>query len=145
MNNQQIDEIVKVNEEFKRLRQINDEFLQGCTSNAESKEINARLEVTGSTIQIDCFDQIAKADCRFVRTWQGDLAAEYVFIITQSESRVEVWRCYVTERGKLAQDPSGQGPLCDHNNTYIAKHICVPVLLGALHSKVFATTESEGG
>lgn len=143
MNYQQIDEIVKVKEKLKRLAQINDEFLETCSKYAESKELDARLHVTDATIEIDCFGQMAKADCRFVRTQQGDLAAEYVFNITQGESRVEVWRCYVTATGRLAQDPTALYTFCDYNNAIIARHICGPVLLGALNSKVFAATDSE--
>ncbi len=143
MNHQQIDEIVKVKEKFKRLGQINDEFLKSCSKYAEAEELDAQLVVTGSTIEIDCFGQMAKADSRFVRTQQGDLAAEYVFNITQGESRVEVWRCYVTETRRLAKDPSALDTICDYNNAIIARHICGPVLRGALNSKVFATTESE--
>lgn len=138
-------QIKEAKELIKSLDQINYEFLNGCIKNSESKELDARLLVTGSSIEIDCFGQKAKAVCKFVRSKQGDLAAEYVFNITQGESQVEVWRCYVTAAGHLVKDLSGQNLLCDYNNTYIATHICGSVLLGALHSKVFAITEIEGG
>ena len=145
MNHQQIVEIANAKNALSVLNDLNGRFLEGCTKNATSQEFQTRLEVSGSSIRIDCFGHVATADSRFVRTSTGEFAAEYVFNIPQGLSRAEVWRCYVTANGKLAQDPSGQVTFCDYNNSYIAKHICGPVLLGALHSKIFAAAPGEGG
>jgi len=138
VNHQQIAEIANAKNALSALSDLNDRFLEGCTKNPTSPQLPTRLEVSGSSIRIDCFGHEATADSRFVRTPTGEFAAEYVFNILHGESRVEVWRCYVTANGSIAQDPSAQVTFCDYNNSYVAKHICGPVLLGALHSKIFS-------
>ena len=145
MNQQQITEIANAKYALSALSDLNDRFLEGCTKNPTSPQFPTLLEVSGSIIRIDCFGHEATADSRFVRAPTGEFAAEYVFNICHGESRVEVWRCYVTSNGKLAQDPSAQVTFCDYNNSNVAEHICGPVLLGALNSKIFAVAPGEGG
>ncbi len=145
MNYQQISELAIAKNALTLLSDLNDRFLEGCTKNQTSQEFQTRLEVSGSSIRIDCFGHEATADSRLVRAPTGEFAAEYVFNIRHGESRVEVWRCYVTSNGKLAQDPNAQVTFCDYNNSYVANHICGPVLLGALQSKIFAVAPGEGG
>jgi hypothetical protein len=147
MNNQQVMEITNAKNQIDTIQNLNSLFLEHAKANAIPQDIPSKLEVSNQGFAVPCFGFTATATPRIVKGTDGSFAVEYVFSVGLGEEKIEVWRFYLTSGGRVVEsiDSDSAASVCDYNNSYIAKHLCSQVLLGALQSPLFTPSRKQGG
>lgn len=144
MNNVNQSQIISARSRLKNVQDLNIKFLNHCAANGTCNEISSAIRVSGQSLLIETYGHEATADARFVREQNNEFCAEYVFRVPLGDEAVEVFRFYLRSNGRLTSNILGNSEICDYNNLHIAKHICTPVQLGALSSRIFKATQIEG-
>ena len=126
-----------INEIYKLLT----DFLAYLDNHAEPEVVPGRIVVQDKTISIECYGFRLSANPRVVRDEQGYFAVEYIFYAREEEVEEELWRFYLTEDRRLRVSIDGDDSLCDFDNRFVARYICVPVMQAALKSVLFKPTE----
>jgi hypothetical protein len=89
-------EIRRALRQFHDLADLNAHFLQHCSKHGVPEGLDVRLDVVDTSLQVNCFGQVALAKARYVLIKRGLFVAEYVFHIAHDDTAVEVWRFYLT-------------------------------------------------
>jgi hypothetical protein len=115
---------------------LNHKFLMHAKANVLPKSIPSSLQISGNDVSIDCFGHMATAKPRTVCTANNNYYMEYLFTVPFGDRLIEVTRFYLSENGQILDVPTDQVSVCDYNNIYIARHLCVRALLGFLSSPI---------
>ncbi len=135
--NQKRNEILKANTQISRINELKSKFLETVKAKPATNDLPSKLEFIDQSIAVNFAGYKAEAVSRLVQTSDSNFSIEYVFLVKEGDTQIEVWRFYLLFDGRLAESLDGQNSFCDFNNTYAAKYLCVYVLNGMLHSELF--------
>jgi hypothetical protein len=120
-------------------------FVQHLADSEIQEEMPCKLEIDGNSVIVKCFGAEVRADPRVTIKDKDEFITEYIFYATVEEQKEEIWRFYLTSNGLLESAPTGYSRICDYDNSYVAKHICIPVVNAVLNSFLFKPTPSING
>jgi len=123
------------------IKAMNHEFITHAKAHATHPSISSSLKMSGDDLEIDCFGHVATAKPRPVCTSNNSYFMEYAFTVPLGDRMIEVTRFYLSEDGRILDDPTDQLSVCDYNNTQIALHLCGRALLGFLASPLLAQAQ----
>jgi hypothetical protein len=127
------------------LRETWQMFLDHLKQNTDLDSVPSNITVGDEVITVDCFGKQVSAYPRTVSDGNGGFAIEYVFYAGEDEGSEEIWRFYLTSNGHLAEAVDQTSIICDFNNRYAAKNICLCVLNNALESSIFHPSAHKNG
>ena len=145
MNQEIAMKVTNAHNRIKIARETWGEFLDHLKNHTDPEGVPSKISVEDGVISVDCFGTAISAIPRTVSDGESRFAIEYVFYFSESEGGEEVWRFYLTSGGQLVSSLEQQDSICDFNNRFVAKHICLPVLSNALDSSMFRPCEYATG
>lgn len=137
MNHEIENRVANAHNRIKTARETCDRFVEHLKSHTDPGGVPGRVFIENGIISVDCFGQVISAAPRTVADGDSGFAIEYVFCSSESEESEEVWRFYLTSGGRLVYSLEQKDHICDFDNRFVAKYICLQVLNNALDSSVF--------
>lgn len=141
MNHDIANRVANAHNRINIARETWDKFLDHLKTHTDPEGVPSKISVEDGVVSVDCFGRVISAAPRTVSDGSSGFAIEYVFYTGESEEREEIWRFYLTSGGHLVNSLEQQDHICDFDNRFIAKHICLPVLNYALDSSMFRPSE----
>lgn len=141
MNRELVIKIANAHNGIKLAQETWGKFLDHLKNHTDPEDVPSKISVSDGFISVDCFGTTISAAPRTVSDGAGGFAIEYVFYTSEFQESEEVWRFYLTSGGHLASSLEQQDNICDFDNRFIAKYICLAVLNNALESSIFRPCE----
>ncbi|CAM0557915.1 hypothetical protein EHLJMEHL_03006 [Vreelandella titanicae] len=145
MNQEIAIKVTNAHNRIKLVRETLGKFLDHLKSHTDPEGLPSKISIEDGVISVDCFGTAISAVPRTVSDGASRFAIEYVFYNGEAKKSEEVWRFYLTSEGYLVNTLERQDSICDFDNRFIAKYICLSVLSNALDSSMFLPCEHAAG